>query len=92
MEAKRALERLMAAGPVQCEDRGRDRYGRSIGLCRAGGKDLGGDMVSGGMAWAFTRYSSDYVGQEKLAIRAHRDVHAHDCEKAWDWHAKKRGD
>ena len=59
VEAKRALERLMAVGPVQCEDRGRDRYGRSIGLYRAGGKDLGTDMVAAGMAWAFTRYSSD---------------------------------
>src|SRR4051812_24565564 len=39
-EAKALLERLMAGGTVHCEDRGKDRYGRSIGLCRAGGKDL----------------------------------------------------
>jgi endonuclease YncB( thermonuclease family) len=85
VEAKRTLERLIAAGPVQCEDRGRDRYSRSIGLCRAGGRDLGADMVSAGMAWAFTRYSSDYIGQEKGAISARIGVHAHDCQKPWDW-------
>jgi hypothetical protein len=27
-------------------------------------------MVSTGMAWAFTRYSSDYIRQEKAAIGA----------------------
>jgi endonuclease YncB( thermonuclease family) len=47
-------------------------------------------MVSAGMAWAFTRYSSDYVGQEKQAIGAHRGVHAHDGEKAWDWRSQQR--
>jgi len=29
---------------------------------------LGAAMVGAGMAWAFTRYSSDYVGQERAAI------------------------
>jgi endonuclease YncB( thermonuclease family) len=85
LEATHALESLILSGPVACEDRGRDRYGRSIGLCRAGGRDLGADMVSAGMAWAFTRYSSDYVDQERTAIGARLGVHAHDCEKAWDW-------
>ena len=80
----------MSAGPVQCEDRGRDRYGRTIGLCRAGGRDLGASMVLAGVAWAFTRYSSDYVGQEKAAIDARLGVHAHDCMKAWDWRARPR--
>ena len=40
-----------------CELRGHDHYKRSIGLCRAGGEDLCADIVSTGMAWAFTRYS-----------------------------------
>src|SRR4051794_12679077 len=54
-EATATLRRLIEAGPVACELRGHDRYGRSIGLCRAGGKDLGAELVSAGMAWAFTR-------------------------------------
>jgi endonuclease YncB( thermonuclease family) len=72
--------------------RGHDRYGRSIGLCRAGGKDLGAELVSAGMAWAFTRYSSDYIRQEWAAIGTNLGVHAHDCEKPWDWRARNRGD
>lgn len=89
VEATRAIERLMAMGSVQCEDRGRDRYGRSIGLCRAAGRDLGAEMVSAGMAWAFTRYSADYVDQEKRAIRGHAGVHAHGCEYAWAWRRRQ---
>jgi endonuclease YncB( thermonuclease family) len=47
-------------------------------------------MVSSGMAWAFTRYSSDYISQERAAIGAGLGVHAHDCEKPWDWRARNR--
>ena len=47
-------------------------------------------MVSAGMAWVFTRYSSDYVGQERAAIGAGLGIHAHDCEKAWDWRHQSR--
>jgi endonuclease YncB( thermonuclease family) len=39
---------------------------------------------------AFTRYSSDYVSQERAAIGAGLGVHAHDCEKPWDWRARNR--
>lgn len=44
----------MAGKPVRCEYRGRDRYGRTRGAA----------LVSCGMVWAFTRYSSDYISQE----------------------------
>jgi hypothetical protein len=46
VEAKHELEQLMAREPVRCEDRGHDRYKRSIGLCRADGEDLGAETVS----------------------------------------------
>jgi endonuclease YncB( thermonuclease family) len=90
VEAKHELEELMEVGPIRCEDRGHDRYRRTISLCRAGGQDLGAAMVSTGMAWAFTRYSSDYIGQERAAIGAQLGVHAHDCMKAWDWRRHPR--
>ena len=49
-------------------------------------------MVSAGMAYAFTRYSGDYVEQEKAAILSRAGVRAHDCAKPWDWRARNRGD
>jgi len=90
IEAKLALEQLMAGRAITCEDRGHDRYRRTIGLCRANGKDVQARMVKLGMAWAFTRYSSDYISEEKAAIQARAGVHAHECEKAWDWRTEHR--
>ena len=90
LEATAAMRRLIEGRAVVCELRGHDRYRRSIGLCRADGQDLGAAMVAAGMAWAFTRYSSDYVEQEKAAIGARLGIHAHDCTKPWDWRALRR--
>jgi endonuclease YncB( thermonuclease family) len=87
-EATVAMLKLMKGRTVTCEAKAKDRYGRTVGLCRADGVDLGTAMVSAGMAWAFTRYSSDYVNEERAAIRARLGVHAHDCDKPWDWRAR----
>lgn len=89
-EASKVLADLMRGHVVTCEPRGTDRYQRTIGLCRADGVDLGAAMVRAGMAWAFTRYSSDYVAEERAAIEVRVGVHAHQCEKAWDWRKKAR--
>ncbi|WP_428673795.1 thermonuclease family protein [Reyranella sp.] len=89
-EARTTLRKLIAGHAIACEARDRDRYGRIVAVCRADGQDLGAAMVSAGMAWAFTRYSSDYVGQELAAIDARAGVHAHDCAKPWDWRAQVR--
>jgi endonuclease YncB( thermonuclease family) len=90
LEATATMRKLIGGKTVVCEFRGHDRYKRSIGLCRAGGEDLGAEMVRAGMAWAFTRYSSDYISQEKAAIGARLGVHAHDCQKAWEWRAENK--
>ena len=71
--------------PVRCEARTTDRYGRTVAVCYAGGSDLGAQMVQAGMAWAFRRYSLDYVPLEAMAKAARLGVHAHDCEVPWDW-------
>jgi hypothetical protein len=54
------------------------------------GEDLGAILVREGFAWAFTRYSVDYVDQQEEARRANRGVHAHDCVPAWEWRSKQR--
>ena len=78
-EATRALSALMHGKAVACEARTRDRYGRTVALCRADGADLSAAMVSAGMAWAFVRYSQDYVAEEAAARAAGLGVHAHGC-------------
>jgi endonuclease YncB( thermonuclease family) len=73
-----------------CQEKDRDRYGRIVAICRASGEDLGAIMVREGFAWAFTRFSVDYVDQQEEARRANRGVHAHDCVPAWEWRAEQR--
>ena len=89
------LSRDQAAGTdsgrsIVCQEKDRDRYGRIVAICRASGADLGAIMVREGFAWAFTRYSVDYVDQQEEARRANRGVHAHDCAPAWEWQAQPR--
>jgi endonuclease YncB( thermonuclease family) len=87
--ASQALAALMEGRTITCELRGHDRYGRSVALCRADGRDLGADMVRAGMAIAYTRYSTDYAGLEAAARAARLGVHVHGCIPPWEWRAQR---
>ena len=88
--AREHLNGLMRDHTITCDPRATDRYGRTVALCRADGVDLGAAMVSAGMAWAFTRYSRDYVREEQAAASRGLGVHGHDCEVPWDYRARQR--
>lgn len=79
------LEMLTRGKSVTCEPKTTDRYGRVVAVCKADGEDLSSAMVQVGMAWAFTRYSRDYVEQEALAKLENLGVHAHRCQPAWEY-------
>ena len=66
-EARRALAEILAGGPVTCRAQGRDRYGRRIARCSAGGEDLGAALVAEG--WAIPM-DGEYSGEEARARRA----------------------
>jgi endonuclease YncB( thermonuclease family) len=84
------LSSLTSGRKVECQEKDRDRYGRMVAICRVSGEDLGAIMVSEGLAWAFTRYSSDYVSHQAKARAGRRGVHGHDCMPAWEWRAQQR--
>lgn len=84
-EAASYLRALLQGHSITCEPRGGDRYGRLIGLCRADGSDVQAQMVRAGMAWAFSRYSTDYEGQEDQARALRLGVHLHGCQVPWEW-------
>ncbi|WP_289296501.1 thermonuclease family protein [uncultured Reyranella sp.] len=85
------LEMLMKGrGPVECERKDTDRYGRIVAICRVDGRDIGKEMVRIGMAWAFIRYSQDYVEDEARARVEKLGVHGRDCVPAWEWRALQR--
>jgi endonuclease YncB( thermonuclease family) len=84
------LQALTAGRSIVCQEKDRDRFGRVVAICRASGEDLGVIMVREGFAWAFTRFSVDYVGEQEEARTANRGVHAHDYVPAWEWRAQHR--
>jgi endonuclease YncB( thermonuclease family) len=88
-----ATTRLLAltqGRSVVCERKHADRYGRTVAICRASGEDLGAIMVREGLAWAFVRYSRDYVDREARATAERRGVHGHGRTPAWQWRAERR--
>ena len=89
-EASRALRGLVGDGPVRCDERGRDRYGRLISVCWAGEMDLNARMVLSGMALAYRRYGEDYVAQEAMAKAARIGMWAGQFVPPWDWRRGKR--
>ena len=68
------LQALTAGRSIVCQEKDRDRYGRTVAICRASGEDLGAIMMREGLAWAFVRYSYDYVDQQEEARAANRGV------------------
>lgn len=68
--SSRVLADLVAKGPVTCVEQDRDRYGRSVAICRVAGRDLGAEMVRQGAARAYLRYSNRYLPDENAARRA----------------------
>ncbi|MES1197354.1 MAG: thermonuclease family protein [Pseudomonadota bacterium] len=84
--ATAALAQIIAGRDVSCTPRDTDRYGRTVAACRAGGRDLGADMVSEGWAWDYTHYSGGhYRAEERSARDAGRGVWAMGCAPAWQW-------
>jgi endonuclease YncB( thermonuclease family) len=83
--ATTALERLLAVGPVSCNPRGLDKYGRTLAVCFVRGRDVNAEMVRQGYAWAFVRYSSSYVREEAEAKAVHRGIWQGEAIPAWDY-------
>ena len=62
--ARSELRKLIGNDSVQCERRSRDRFSRSVAVCRAGGRDLGEAMVRTGFAFAYPDWASPYGAAE----------------------------
>jgi endonuclease YncB( thermonuclease family) len=88
-EATRALSSMLAGRDVSCEPLTTDRYGRTVARCFLGNVDIEAEMVRQGLAWAFVRYSSDYVAQETEARAAHRGIWQAETQTAWDFRATR---
>ena len=84
-----ALERLLGKQKIACEDHGTDKYGRMLGVCFLGARDINAWMVHEGLAWAFVKYSRSYVHEEAEARARRIGIWQGEAEPAWDFRAKR---
>ena len=83
--ARGVLQAAVRAGPVSCAASKRDKYGRPVGLCRAGGVDLSEHMVQQGFAVAYLGRA--YTGVEAEARAAGRGIWGASFQLPVDWRA-----
>jgi endonuclease YncB( thermonuclease family) len=79
----------LASGRVSCRIAGYDAYGRSLGVCTAGGQEINAQMVRDGMAWAFVRYGQTYAAAEAEARERRIGVWRGAAEPAWSYRARR---
>lgn len=84
-EARERLRQLISGREVTCATRRKDRYGRFLATCHAGGVDIAARMVEGGWAVA----SGDYDLAELRARTARRGIWAGDFERPREWRATR---
>lgn len=67
IEAKAFVKAFLKVNnPVNLEQAGADRYGRTIGIITAGKKNLNLELVKAGLAWVYTRYCQKKAFCERL--------------------------
>lgn len=82
--AAEALSRLVNGRSVVCLVSGRDRFGRGLGVCTAGGVDLNAGLVEAGWALAFGDDGA-MLALEAEARRAARGLWAGGFQRPEDW-------
>ncbi len=87
--ARDRLSDLVDRREVLCRGTGQDDYGRLLGWCTIGGVEVNSLLISEGLAWAFVKYSDDYVPLEREARRAHIGVWQAPTQTPWDYRAEK---
>ena len=73
------MKRILTTPPI-CKEIDRDRYGRSVSECTAGGKDIGEAMIRSGYAVPYTTFLRGeklrrYEAVHQEAIRNKRGIH-----------------
>jgi endonuclease YncB( thermonuclease family) len=83
------LAELVGGKEIECAARDRDQYGRIIAVCYVDEAAVNEILVREGLAWAFTRYSEDYVAIEAEARLARIGVWQGEAETPWDYRANR---
>lgn len=89
--AANRLDAHMANRSIDCFEQDVDRYGRMVARCEIGGEDLGGWLVSEGLAVRYERYAGlAYLAEEISARRARRGIWRGDFQTPEEWRRDQR--
>lgn len=91
--AKQALSGLIFNRDVQVIHKGKDRHGRMVGEVFCGKEQINVRLVLSGMAWHFTRYSSDqtYARAQRKAMAQRVGLWIqHKPQAPWEYRAERR--
>lgn len=97
--SKQELSRLVFGKEVRVEDKGKDRYGRTLGDVFVGVEWANEAQVRNGMAWVYLQYSRDpkLLEAERQARQGQRGLwRDKDVAPPWEWRreraaARRRG-
>lgn len=79
--ARDELRRLIGKDVVQCKVLERDKHGRLLSTCSAGGRDLNAGMVASGMAVAY----GGYLREQGEAKAKRRGLWGSEFQQPRDW-------
>jgi endonuclease YncB( thermonuclease family) len=85
IESRDQLVSLIAGQAVKCVSSGADRYGRALGTCWHGAKNLNAEMVEEGWALAYVQYSKAYVTNQERARTRQVGLWRGAFIAPWDW-------
>ena len=92
--SRQHLADLVFRKDVLVVERGKDRYGRTLGRLKLGAVDANEEQIRSGMAWVYDKYVVDrsLYGLQDEAKRARRGLWA-DPEPVppWEWRRSRRG-
>jgi endonuclease YncB( thermonuclease family) len=87
-----ALIEETGTAQVTCQRQDTDKYGRTVAICFAYGRNLGEDMVMRGYAVDYTFFShGKYRDAQESARRDRRGLWAGTFDMPWDWRRSHRG-
>lgn len=87
--ARVALRLAIGNAEPACFLIGHDRWGRSLGRCTVHGDNLNSLLVRQGWAFAFVRYSRDYLAAETLARLSRRGIFSGGVSPPWVWRKRQ---
>lgn len=87
--ARDRLAELVDGSEVRCTGDQYDDFGRLLAWCSVGDVEVNGLLVSEGLAWAFTKYATDYLELEATAKEARKGIWDGTAQPAWTYRAER---